>query len=455
MKRAAMLSVAVALTLATAAGAQKYSFTKKIQRRYDISSYTTAKKVAGKLDNMSYWRQNLTVGDRVRLGRHSYIDGTKNWAESMDDHVGDVVTIKSFGYEKKTHEPYVNVYGNSFVWRVRNLRKPSSSTSSYSSSSVSRIKDRYDVSSSNARKVLSKLNSMYNSYWKKNLRKGDRVRLGRHTEIDGKKNWSESMSKSVGDIVEIKSFGYESGNGYEPYVRVHDNSYVWRVRNLRKPATRSASYSSSDIRRTRDKYDVSSSDARKILDKLDGMSNSSWKKNLGTGDRVRLGRHTEIDGKKNWSEPMSECVGDVVEIKGFGYESSNKYEPYVRVHGNSFVWRVRNLRKSSSSSYSSSYTSKIRSRYSVSSARARKIIDKLNGMSNSYWKKNLKVGSRVRLGRHTMIGGTRFWSSGMDDFIGDIVTIKSFTHESSNDYEPCVRVRGNSYAWRVRNLRKP
>ena len=312
---------------------------------------------------------------------------------------------------------------------------------------VNHVKKQYKVKRSTARKIAGKLKKMPS--WKQALKKGNRVVLGRHYAVNGKRNWSPSMSRYVGKTVRIKSFGYEKNNKHEPYVRVTGNTNNWRVRNLKRLSL------PSDVRHVKNQYKVSTTKAQRLVNKLNTMSNSSWKKNLRVGSRVILGRHTSVGGKRRWQNNMDQYVGNTVRIEKLGYDSKNKYEPQVKVSGNKYSWRVRNLRKPSSSSGRSSDLRRIRDRYDVSTDKAEKIVRKLNVMSNSYWKKHLNAGDRVKLGRHHEVGGKKFWSSTMAKHVGDVVEVKSFGYESGNNYEPYIRVHGNSYAWRVRNLRKP
>jgi hypothetical protein len=435
---------------------------KVIKQNYKVSG-AEASKITAKLREMGDWQAGLTKGKMVTLGRFS----GRGWSSGMSRYVGKCAEVVSFHYDSRTYEPSVKVRGNAYRWRVSNIEKgciassrSSSSSSSVSRSDISRVKRVYHVSTtSKAKAVAEKLSAMPNSDWKRSLRVGQKVKLGRHSTIGGKKHWTSKMSKHIGDVVRIKRFSVERGNN-EPVVSVEGNSYSWRVRNLRKPSGSSSSSLTYSVNKTARNYKVSTYKAKRILKKIDKMTNSSWKSNLSVGQKVSLGRHTKVSGKKNWDTMMSRYVGKTVRIKSFSVESGTN-EPLVRVSGNSHSWRVRNLRKPSGSSsskpsmdISSADVRRTMGRYKVSRVKATKIAKKIKRMSRSDWRMKLRVGQKVRLGRHTKVSGKRNWRLVMLKHVGKTVRIKSFSVERGNN-EPLVRVSGNSYSWRVRNLRRP
>jgi hypothetical protein len=65
------------------------------------------------------------VGDSVILGRHRMVNGENNWAEEMEDYVGETATITSLvGFEEGDSHcflVYVDIDDGEWVWRVENM----------------------------------------------------------------------------------------------------------------------------------------------------------------------------------------------------------------------------------------------------------------------------------------------------------------------------------------------
>ena len=53
----------------------------------------------------------------------------------------------------------------------------------------------YDITRSKAEDLMSKVREMSKSSWKLGLRKGDRVRLGRHDKRSGMDSWESGRDK--------------------------------------------------------------------------------------------------------------------------------------------------------------------------------------------------------------------------------------------------------------------
>jgi hypothetical protein len=101
---------------------------------------------------------------------------------------------------------------------------------------------------------------------------------------------------------------------------------------------------------------------------------------------------------------------------------------------------------------SPSFVKHLQRTYSCDSVTAVKIGGNLVQMQE--WKTLLKKGSRVRLGRHTMVRGNRGWKRKMARYVGRTVVVTGFSWEKRT-FEPLALVKGNPYRWRLRNFARP
>ncbi len=137
---------------------------------------------------------------------------------------------------------------------------------------------------------------------------GSVVILGEHEELNGGSNWADEMAEYVGTKAVVSELPGADSQGFL-VVKVEENDYVWRVRNLALSGRGEAgSYG----------YKV--------------------------GDRVIIGAHRYIDEDNNWAEEMAEYVGMEATITSLeGTDDSNCYLVHVDVDEGSWVWRVENL----------------------------------------------------------------------------------------------------------------
>jgi hypothetical protein len=137
------------------------------------------------------------------------------------------------------------------------------------------------------------------------------------------------------------------------------------------------------------------------------------------GSTVILGKHEDINGGSNWADEMEAFVGKeavVTELPG----SDSQGFLLVRVKGNSYVWRVRNLTL------------------------------KGRGEAGSY---GYKVGDRVIIGAHRYISDDNNWASEMAAYVGQAATITSLEGtDGSECYLVHVDIDNGDWYWRVENM---
>lgn len=143
---------------------------------------------------------NFRVGSAVILGKHDDVGGGTNWTSAMNAYVGKTATITellgadSFGFL------VVKVTGNTYSWRVRNLKlKGHGEEGSYG------------------------------------FAVGDRVIIGAHRYIDDDNNWADEMMNYVGmeaTITEMVGTDSDGTNCYTVHVDIDDGDWYWRVENM-------------------------------------------------------------------------------------------------------------------------------------------------------------------------------------------------------------------------------
>lgn len=140
------------------------------------------------------------------------------------------------------------------------------------------------------------------------IKVGSVVILGEHEDINGGKDWDDKMAPFVGKQATVKSLPGADSQGFL-VVRVKENDYVWRVRNLTlKGRGEAGSYG----------YQI--------------------------GDRVVIGAHRYIDEDNNWADEMAEYVGEEATITSLeGTDGTNSYLVHVDIDEGDWYWRVETM----------------------------------------------------------------------------------------------------------------
>lgn len=241
-------------------------------------------------------------GATVSLGRHLVTDpddeDSNNWADEMDEYVGETATITEVIGEDPWGRPivHVDIDDGSWQWRIENMRLESASAYAYGEGDDDYYGDEgyYDESSETYGRIEV----------------GSVVILGRHDEVDGDMNWNDDMDQYVGKAAKVTDLVGADASGCL-CVSVEGNSFVWRVRNLRlKGSGEAGSYG----------FDV--------------------------GDTVVLGRHRSVNGEDNWADEMEDYVGEtatITSLVGFEEGDSHCFLVYVDIDDGEWVWRVENM----------------------------------------------------------------------------------------------------------------
>lgn len=140
----------------------------------------------------------IKVGSTVVLGRHDDVNGGANWADEMDEYVGQEAVVTSLPGADTQGFLVVKVDSNGYAWRVRNVAlKGGGEAGSYG----------YQL--------------------------GDSVIIGAHRYIDEDNNWADEMLEYVGRTAVITSLeGIDGGNCYIVHVDIDDGDWFWRVETM-------------------------------------------------------------------------------------------------------------------------------------------------------------------------------------------------------------------------------
>ncbi|MBL8966961.1 MAG: SH3 domain-containing protein [Spirochaetaceae bacterium] len=245
---------------------------------------------------------------------------------------------------------------------------------------------------------------------------GARVTLGRHyavSEDEASSNWAEEMEAFVGQGAEITELLGPDEWG-RPIARVDADGgeWVWRVENMRLDAGEGGEEGGY----AEDEGGIGLDDFAEVAQGEESYGL------LKIGSLVVLGRHDDSGGDANWNEDMAPLVGKrakIVELAG----SDDAGFLGVRVEGNDWFWRARNL----------------------------SLVGR--GRAGSY---GFKVGDEVILGRHRALNGDENWTEEMDAYVGMRAKIIELV-AGSGDAVGCVLVRvdvdGGDWAWRAENLK--
>lgn len=238
---------------------------------------------------------------------------------------------------------------------------------------------------------------------------GAMVTLGRHLIVDGDSdstNWADEMEEFVGMAANITEVLGEDGWGRPiVHVDIDDGAWQWRVENMRLETSSDGSYA-DDEQYGDGEYE---SDAVETYGRI------------AVGTVVILGKHDDVEGEANWNDDMDKFVGKaakVVELAG----ADDSGCLGVRVEGNEYFWRVRNLRL------------------------------KGHGEAGSY---GFDVGDLVILGRHREINGEANWSEDMEEYVGmeaEITSLVGVEEGESRCYLVTVDIDDGEWVWRVENM---
>jgi hypothetical protein len=140
------------------------------------------------------------------------------------------------------------------------------------------------------------------------IKLGSAVILGEHEDLNGGSNWADEMAEYVGKKAVVSELSGADSQGFL-VVKVKENEYVWRVRNLA----------------------------------LSGRGEAG-SYGYAVGDRVIIGAHRYIDENNNWADEMSEFVGMEATITSLeGTDDSNCYLVHLDIDEGSWYWRVENM----------------------------------------------------------------------------------------------------------------
>lgn len=141
--------------------------------------------------------------------------------------------------------------------------------------------------------------------------------------------------------------------------------------------------------------------------------------NFQVGSAVILGKHDDVNGGANWVAGMDKFVGKTATITELVGADSWGFL-VVKVTGNTYSWRVRNLALKS------------------------------HGEAGSY---GFAVGDRVIIGAHRYIDDNNNWADEMMNYVGQEATITSLEGtDGANCYLVHVDIDDGDWYWRVENM---
>ena len=355
------------------------------------------------------------VGSRVILGKHLPAEAdnpdSANWADRMDDYVGQEATITEHHGTDSWDRAVVtvDVDGGDYYWRVENLKLVERGSGQYEEDSDSDYDYDYGEESYSHEDYDEHDYALEEAF-----PVGSRVILGKHKTLDPQDEdssyWAPEMDEYVGKEAVITNH-----EGLCPWgeptatVDVDGGDFYWRLADMELLEKGSGYYESPD-----DSSDDESEDTEDHGSDLCGT--------IQEGTKVILGRHDEANGGDNWAEDMGDFVGQetvVTEILG----TDSQGFTVVSVEGNEWSWRVRNL------------------------------AVKGRGEPGSY---GFAVGDAVVLGKHREVDGSSNWNPAMDAFVGKrakITKLIGTEGDSSNCFLVKVDIDGGEWVWRVESLK--
>jgi hypothetical protein len=146
--------------------------------------------------------KEIKVGSKVILGKHEVVKRgaleSDSWVAGMDEYVGCMAIVKRVDEEEDfcgCRTACVDIDQGRFVWRIENMTLCEEEAAP-----------------------------------KKEIKVGSKVILGKHVEIEGYADWSNSMDQYVGREACIKSIsnGAPRGNPVA-FVDIDDGIWCWRT----------------------------------------------------------------------------------------------------------------------------------------------------------------------------------------------------------------------------------
>jgi len=159
----------------------------------------------------------VTVGSKIKLGRHTPWQGDDNWAESMSQYVGREATVTELSGTDAAGCALVkvDVDGGAWFWRLRDSVVPGAAASTAFPQHCGQSDAGADYGAAQV---------------------GTAVRLGRHREVNGDANWADDMEAFVGQTGTVtEHLGVDSQGCPVLHVDTDSGAWAWRVRDLMKP----------------------------------------------------------------------------------------------------------------------------------------------------------------------------------------------------------------------------
>jgi hypothetical protein len=199
----------------------------------------------------------VVVGARVVLGRHRMVNGDDNWAEEMQQYVGQTARVLEQAGVDSASCPgvRVDIDGQQYFWRIRDLRMAGAGgvdpgTAFVQSTGVSTDHGRPATvvawgggagtgaglfGGGGAQTPQECAMTDATAQWGP-IQVGSTVVLGRHRPVNGDENWGEDMTPLVGQQARVMRLVGVDDQGC-PVVNVDADggSHYWRIRDMTLP----------------------------------------------------------------------------------------------------------------------------------------------------------------------------------------------------------------------------
>jgi len=217
----------------------------------------------------------------------------------------------------------------------------------------------------------------------------------------------DQAAASLKTLAKTLPKSYPTDDGF--YADTIDDDFPWYT-------PPEASYASSDSDSSySDSSGDESSDARDP-DYVEGAESYGF---ITVGSTVILGKHDSVNGGDNWAADMDKFVGKEAVVTSLPGADSQGFL-VVRVKGNDYAWRARNL------------------------------AVKGRGEPGSY---GFQIGDAVILGAHRYIEEDNNWAAEMLDYVGETATITSVEGtDGANCYIVHVDIDNGDWYWRVETM---
>lgn len=157
-------------------------------------------------------------------------------------------------------------------------------------------------------------------------------------------------------------------------------------------------------------------DSARDPDYVEGVESYGF---ISAGSTVILGKHDSVNGGDNWAADMDQFVGKEAVVTSLPGADSQGFL-VVRVKGNDFAWRARDLAVMG------------------------------RGEPGSY---GFRIGDSVILGAHRYIDDDNNWAGEMLDYVGERATITSIEGaDGVNCYIVHVDIDNGDWYWRVETM---